>query len=377
VDRRWSSNRPWDQERLAVEVARDLRVLGEAAVPEPSMATVRDFASAALAGGVRNYDQAVEAVCGWLEPERLARLSSAARGRPWTWRSGDRLTLQVVKEGATSSVVLVRVRRPGGRESRFVVNVARDATTASIEQRSITQELVRMRGWDAVTVLEESCATLRWFGRDLRLSMLAVSFAPGLEIHPLPDASREASLDRPLDGSPAASPRLVLVDGFADTPGDAVPGFRGRLLSERDADAVWAAVVTTSTRSAAVVGGKVHLPTVELADGDVIAEPGGPVTVVATDGHPWRIPLAWWPFAVGLVSARDDRTGGRQYWDKPRAALAAFQDGLAPERRHVISDAAALTDEALQGILRSHEQRYGGAPPLDQLRAVRALLSTS
>ena len=214
-------------------------------------------------------------------------------------------------------------------------------------------------------LLEESGATLRWFGRDLPLSMLAVSFTPGHEVHPIPGPAPSPGIS--CAASPrlscTASPRLALVEGFADTPFDAVPGFRGRLLSERDADAVWAAVVATTTRGAAVVSGEVHLPTLELADGD-----------------PWRVPLAWWPFAAALVSARDDRTGGRHYWDRPRVALAAFQDSLAPERLHVMlhvmRDAAALTDEALRGIVRSHEQRYGEAPPLDQLRAVRTFLNS-
>jgi hypothetical protein len=253
-----------------------------------------------------------------------------------------------------SGVVVVELRRSGGRTARLVVNVARDCTAAATEQAAVADRLTELPG--AVSVLERGSAPVNWFGRTLSVDLLAVRHAPGREVHPV---------------AAAGATRLVLVDRFDDAPGASVPAIAGRLLDDAAADAVWSAVVSATTRAATFSGGTVTAPAIELADGDVVAEPGGPVTIVAAEPVPWTGPAPWWPYRAALVGARNDRGGPRRlYWGRPNAALAALRLALPAGGTELLRAAAGLGDDELGRIAAAH-----GDPDPRLLDATRELLT--
>ena len=349
-------------EAIADALLADVRLLhlGVQTVP---VAVTRQFAADVLSGGIRGYDQGIDAALSWLTLVRLNAIASAVRDRPFTARPGDRVVVEVVKEGHMSSVVAVGLMRPGGRDVRFVVNVARDATTASAEQSKLARRLADIAGNGAVRMLESGSSTIQWFGRRLELDLLAVSFAAGQEVHPLPAA---------YGGGPA---RLLLVDRFHDDPGSYVPGIRGRLLTTDEADAIWSFVISTTTQHARFSQGRVVAMEVELADGDVVADVSGrhpATTLVAANPDEWHSPAAWWPYHVALASARDDHGGeSRVRWGQPERAFAAMIERLGTDGAELLDRASRLSDAELTRVATVHE-----LDTLDDVTNIRTLCAS-
>ncbi len=337
-------DRSIDHNRLEARVSHARLVLREAVGDDLEWAEpqlLRSMLDDALTVKLRSYDQGVRAAIAFLTSE--AGNAAGHVGGEDSLRVG----MQVLREGHTTTVMRLDMRSPADNQlTHACLNVARDLTAAATELETVHRHLEAAHAIDpdgVPAVVAHGPGAAPYFGELIEVPIVAVTWLEGMrEVHVVPEAR---------DGLRC---RVVLVDEFRPHAAGSI-AILGRSLDAAGGSGIWADVVTRLTHLAHIDWAQQSVCAfdVELNDGDVVAANVGAAwktAFVAMSQEQPQLPLGVWPFAMALISTRND-TGGappRLYWSDPDRALAAVAAGL--RKRQESEEHASLLWSASQKL---------------------------